>query len=105
MNDLSGFLLDRGVRVLIGKGGMGEMVREQTERKRRLPCIHRRLRSPRRFTYEMQGPLLCRVGMAEAVWELEFDNLPLVVGIDSMGNDIFHDVSGKAKLQFNSLFK
>ena len=27
--------------------------------------------------------------MAEAVWVIELDRLPLVVGIDSQGNDIF----------------
>ncbi len=58
MNNLSGFLLDRGVRVLIGKGGMGGMVREQLKGRGRLPCIHRWLCSPRRFTHEVQGPLL-----------------------------------------------
>ena len=29
MNELSGFLLDKGIRGLIGKGGMGATVREQ----------------------------------------------------------------------------
>ena len=33
MNELSGFLLDRGVRALIGKGGMGPKVREQLKKR------------------------------------------------------------------------
>jgi fumarate hydratase subunit beta len=40
------------------------------------------------------------LGMAEAVWAIELDHLPLVVGIDSHGNDIFEAVRGHAKDAF-----
>jgi fumarate hydratase subunit beta len=42
------------------------------------------------------------LGMAEAVWIIELDRLPLVVGIDSQGNDIFDAVRENAKKSFGS---
>ena len=43
MNTLTGFLLDRGVRALIGKGGMGKEVCEQASGKGDLPVLHGRM--------------------------------------------------------------
>jgi fumarate hydratase subunit beta len=40
------------------------------------------------------------LGMAEAVWAIELDHLPLVVGIDSHGNDIFEAARKHAKDAF-----
>ena len=51
MNELSGFLLDHGVRALIGKGGMGLRVREQLKKPGHISCIHRRLCSTCGITY------------------------------------------------------
>jgi fumarate hydratase subunit beta len=42
--------------------------------------------------------------MAEAVWIIELDRLPLAVGIDSVGGNIFENVRRKAKLQFDAKF-
>ena len=52
---------------------------------------------------------LCRVffpdlGMAEAVWEIDLDRLPLVVGIDAHGNDLFGRVWDEAKAQCQARF-
>ena len=38
--------------------------------------------------------------MAEAVWAIELDHLPLVVGIDSHGNDIFDAARKNAEKAF-----
>ena len=35
--------------------------------------------------------------MAEAIWVIELDHLPLVVGIDTQGNDLFEAVMRQAK--------
>lgn len=43
------------------------------------------------------------LGMAEAVWLLEVENLPCIVGIDSKGNSIYEQVESRAKLNFNQL--
>jgi fumarate hydratase subunit beta len=105
MNNLSGFLLENGVRALIGKGGMGEKVREQLKGKGVYLAFTGGCAALAASCMKYRGIYYEELGMAEAVWELEFDKVPLVVGIDSEGNDIFHDVSCKAKLQFSSLFK
>ena len=89
MNTLSGFLLDRGVRGLIGKGGMDATVREQTARKGCLLCLHRWLCSACRLAHDAQrrplpGPWYGRSGLGNRA-----ERLPLVVGIDALGNDLF----------------
>lgn len=40
--------------------------------------------------------------MAEAVWIIGIDRLPLVVGIDSAGNDLFSAVQENAKRTFGT---
>jgi fumarate hydratase subunit beta len=42
------------------------------------------------------------LGMAEAVWAIELDHLPLVVGIDAHGNDIFEAVRRHAETVFKT---
>jgi fumarate hydratase subunit beta len=42
------------------------------------------------------------LGMAEAIWEIELDHLPLVVGIDSCGNDIFDTARKNAESAFRN---
>jgi len=105
MNNLSGFLLDNGVRALIGKGGMGEKVRGQLKGRGVYLAFTGGCAALAASCMKYRGIYYEELGMAEAVWELEFDKVPLVVGIDSKGNDLFSDVSCKAKLQFSSLFK
>ncbi|MCU0630201.1 MAG: FumA C-terminus/TtdB family hydratase beta subunit [Methanoregulaceae archaeon] len=105
MNNLSGFLLERGVRALIGKGGMGEKVRGQLRGRGVYLAFTGGCAALAASRMKHRGAHYEELGMAEAVWVLEFDKVPLVVGIDSEGNDIFNDVSSKAKLQFESLFK
>ena len=105
MNNLSGPLLDKGVRALVGKGGMGETVRGQLKDRGVYLAFTGGCAALAASCMKCHGIYYQELGMAEAVWELEFDKVPLVVGIDSAGNDLFHDVSCKAKLQFSSLFK
>jgi tartrate dehydratase beta subunit/fumarate hydratase class I family protein len=38
--------------------------------------------------------------MAEAVWVIKLDHLPLVVGIDSQGNDLFDVVMRHAHQEY-----
>ena len=37
----------------------------------------------------LKGVFFKDLGMAEAIWVIELDRLPLVVGIDAHGNDLF----------------
>ncbi|MCX6700256.1 MAG: FumA C-terminus/TtdB family hydratase beta subunit [Methanomicrobiales archaeon] len=105
MNNLSGPLLDKGVRALVGKGGMGETVRGQLKGRGVYLAFTGGCAALAASCMKYHNIYYEELGMAEAVWELEFDTVPLVVGIDSRGNDLFHDVSCKAKLQFSSLFR
>jgi fumarate hydratase subunit beta len=52
----------------------------------------------------LQGVFFEDLGMAEAIWEISLDELPLVVGIDAHGGDIFADVSRKAQVLFDARF-
>jgi fumarate hydratase subunit beta len=105
MNNLSGFLMDRGVRALIGKGGMGEKVRAQLRGRGIYLAFTGGCAALAASRMALRGVYYEELGMAEAIWVLEFNEVPLVVGIDSDGNDIFSDVDCKAKLQFSSIFK
>lgn len=89
MNKLTKPMLDAGVCGLIGKGGMSDEVVEALRGRgvyfaftggcaalaascMKLKCVH-----------------YADLGMAEAVWEIELSDMPLVVGIDSKGNNLF----------------
>jgi fumarate hydratase subunit beta len=104
MNALSAFLLDAGVRALIGKGGMSPEVAGLLQgRGVYLACTGGcAVLAASKMTLE--GVYYEDLGMAEAVWIIGLHRLPLVVGIDSHGHDLFSDVAGKAKLQFARRF-
>lgn len=92
MDRLTGFLLDRGVRALIGKGGMGETVRDQLRGRGVYLAFTGGCAALAASHMTLRGVHLAELGMAEAVWEIELDRLPLVVGIDAKGNDLFGSV-------------
>jgi len=105
MNNLSGFLLDRGVRALIGKGGMGNLVREQLKDRGVYLAFTGGCAALASSHMTLRGVFFEDLGMAEAVWVIELDHLPLVVGIDAHGNDIFLSVREQAKAAFNKYQK
>jgi len=53
----------------------------------------------------LKGVFFEDLGMAEAIWVIEFDHLPLVVGIDSQGNDLFDRVMQHAKQEYTRISK
>jgi len=97
MNALSGFLFDKGVRALIGKGGMGPQVREQLKGKGVYFAFTGGGAALAASHMKLAGEYYPDLGMAEAVWAIELDRLPLVVGIDSVGNDLFSEVEKRAR--------
>ncbi|MCX6696044.1 MAG: fumarate hydratase C-terminal domain-containing protein [Methanoregula sp.] len=105
LNKLSGFLLDRGVRVLIGKGGMGSLVREQLRNRGVYLAFTGGCAALASSHMTLRGVHFEDLGMAEAVWVIELDRLPLVVGIDAGGNDIFLSVRENAKKAFEQYRK
>jgi len=100
MNNLTGFLLDRGVRALIGKGGMGPDVREQLRNRAVYLACTGGCAALAASHMTLRGEFFGDLGMAEAVWVIELDALPLVVGIDAHGNDIFETVRTIANREF-----
>jgi fumarate hydratase subunit beta len=44
------------------------------------------------------------LGMAEAIWEISITDLPLIVGIDAHGADLFSEVMKKAEKRYAGLY-
>ena len=91
-------------RVIIGKGGMGE---KTTEAMARSGAIYAAFTGGAAVLAANAVKRVVNVqwldlGMPEAMWVLEVDGFgPLVVAIDSFGNNLFRDVA--AKTEENSL--
>jgi fumarate hydratase subunit beta len=102
MNELSGFLIEKGVRGIIGKGGMGATVRKQLAGKAVYFAFTGGCAALASSHMVLKGVHFEDLGMAEAVWEIELDHLPLVVGIDSHGNDIFDAARKNAEAAFRN---
>ncbi len=100
MNELSGFLLDRGVRALIGKGGMGKIVRNQLSGRGIYLAFTGGCAALASSHMKLRGVFFEELGMAEAIWAIELDHFPLVVAIDAHGNDIFESARNHAESVF-----
>lgn len=105
MNELTGFLIERGVRGLIGKGGMGPTVRNQLRGRGIYLAFTGGCAALASSHMTLQGVHYEDLGMAEAIWAIELDHLPLVVGIDAHGNDIFAAARKNAETVFKNLHK
>ncbi len=105
MNDLSGFLIEKGVRALIGKGGMGARVREQLKNRGVYLAFTGGCAALASSHMTVKGVFFEDLGMAEAIWVIELDHLPLVVGIDAHGNDLFDKVMQRAKQEYTRISK
>lgn len=97
MNKLSGFLLDAGVRALIGKGGMGDEVVRQLRGRGVYLAFTGGCAALAASRMQLKGVHFEDLGMAEAVWEIEVREFPLIVGIDSVGGDLFAGVRAGAR--------
>ncbi len=102
MNELSGFLIEKGVRGIIGKGGMGTTVREQLRNKGVYFAFTGGCAALASSHMTLKGVYFEDLGMAEAVWIIQLDRLPLVVGIDAHGNDIFEATRKNAETVFKT---
>jgi fumarate hydratase subunit beta len=105
MNELSGFLIEKGVRGFIGKGGMGATVRHQLKGRGVYLAFTGGCAALASSHMTLKGVHYEDLGMAEAVWVIELDHLLLVVGIDSCGNDIFGAARKNAETVFGNYIK
>jgi fumarate hydratase subunit beta len=105
MNDLSGFLIEKGARAFIGKGGMGALMRTQLKNRGVYLAFTGGCAALASSHMTVQGVFFEDLGMAEAIWVIELDHLPLVVGIDAHGNDLFDKVVQRAKEEYTRISK
>ncbi len=99
MDALTGFLLDAGVRGIMGKGGMGPEVLGLLRGRAVYLAFTGGCAALAASRMCLRGVHYPDLGMAEAVWAIGVDRLPLVVGMDARGNDLFGKVREEAKAQ------
>jgi len=104
MNSLSGLLLERGVRALVGKGGMSRQVADQMKGRAVYLAFTGGCAVLAASRMTLRGVHFEDLGMAESVYEIDLDHLPLVVGIDAAGNDLFEGVNRNAQARFRKRF-
>jgi fumarate hydratase subunit beta len=104
MNRLTGFLLDAGIRGIIGKGGMSEEVRDQLRGRAVYLAFTGGCANLAAVRMTLEGVFFEDLGMAEAVWQIRLDHLPLVVAMDASGGDLFADVGRHAHEVFQRAY-
>jgi len=102
----AGIIAKYGVRVIIGKGGMGAATREACKQ---YGCVYLqavggaavsladRIRSVRQVHF------LKEFGATEAMWEFDVVNFEAVVAIDSHGRSLYEEVSEKSRRELDRL--
>ncbi|WP_298781419.1 FumA C-terminus/TtdB family hydratase beta subunit [uncultured Fretibacterium sp.] len=96
-----------GVRVLIGKGGMGEDTLKACEKYgyvylQAAPGCAAKLGQGIKSVYDVHW---FELGMPEALWDLEAEEFgPLVVGMDAHGNSIYKDLMKTALKRLEQIY-
>ena len=87
-----GFIKKTGVRLIIGKGGMGDRTAEACREYGAVHCVLPAGNAvvTAQSVEEISGVEWLDLGMAEALWKLRVREMgPLIVSIDSSGRNIF----------------
>ncbi len=99
-------IAQHGLRVIIGKGGMGAATREAC---REHGCVYlqavggaaallaARIRAVRRVFF------LSEFGATEAMWELDVSAFEAIVGIDAQGRSLFDEVAEQSRRELDRL--
>ncbi|MDV0442280.1 FumA C-terminus/TtdB family hydratase beta subunit [Methanorbis furvi] len=103
MNSLTRPMIDAGVRALIGKGGMSAEAREALSGRAVYFAFTGGCAALAASCMELAACHYPELGMAEAVWEIRIKDMPLVVGIDAHGGDLFDDVAKSAAERYRQL--
>lgn len=92
MNPYEADVLDMGAKIIIGKGGMDDSVREALKRNNAVyvvatgGCAALYVDKVK----EIKGVNWLDLGMPEAIWDLDVDSFgPLIVAMDSEGNSLY----------------
>lgn len=97
-----------GVRVVIGKGGMGEATREACGT---YGCVYLQAVGgaaallARRVRRVAGVHFLEEFGATEALWALEMDSFEAVVGMDAHGGDLFAEVRRSSEARLKALLR
>jgi L(+)-tartrate dehydratase beta subunit len=91
-DDAAEFIEKTGLKVMIGKGGMGKKTSEACRRRKAIHCVY-----PggcavlgARQVEKIEAVFWRELGMPECMWVLRVTEFgPLVVAIDSRGNNMF----------------
>ncbi len=97
-----------GVRMIIGKGGMGDRTAEACREFGAVYCAYTGgvAVTAAKSVSKVKNVYWLDLGMPEALWVLEVKNFgPLVVAIDSNGENMFKEVSLKANKRKQLLLK
>jgi fumarate hydratase class I len=101
-------IADHGVRVIIGKGGMGPATREACQR---YGCVYLQATGgaaavlARSLQRVDEVHFLAEFGPTEALWKLEADSLDLVVGMDTYGANLYEDVRRSSLERLEEILK
>ncbi|KAF5089884.1 L(+)-tartrate dehydratase subunit beta [anaerobic digester metagenome] len=104
MNPLTGFMIDAGIRGIMGKGGMSAHVRDQLRGRAVYFAFTGGCANLAAARMNLTGVHYSELGMAEAVWIIELDKLPLTVAMDAHGGDLFAVVEGHAHEVFQGMY-
>lgn len=104
MNELGSFLIEAGVRAFIGKGGMKGSTRDALQGRAVYLAFTGGCAALAAARMNLAGVYFEDLGMAEAVWTLRVTDLPLIVGIDAHGGDIYRTVSETADDRFRERY-
>jgi fumarate hydratase class I len=103
---MSDIIAREGVRVIVGKGGMGDRTRQACAK---YGCVYVQAVGGAagllgRSVKRVNGVhLLKEFGLAEAVWDLEVDGLEGLVTIDSTGASLYEQVQSKSLATLRTL--
>lgn len=102
------FIKNFGVRVVIGKGGMGKRT---TLGMQKYCSVYGAFTGgaavlAARAIKKVESVEWLDLGMPEALWILKVEDFgPLIIAIDSFGNNLFLDVKGKVEKNRNRIYR
>lgn len=104
MNQLGSFLIEAGVRAFIGKGGMGGPARDALHDRAVYFAFTGGCAALASARMKLAGVYFEDLGMAEAVWVIQLTDLPVIVGIDAHGGDIYRTVTESAEKRYTERY-
>ena len=105
MNTYTPKLIEKyGIKAIIGKGGMDNVVVEALRGK----AVYFSAVGGAAVSYakamKVKNVYKQEFGMAEAIWEMEVKDFPVIVAIDAKGNSLYNDILGRSKKELELLF-